>query len=149
MRRAMLIVIVGSFALIAAGCSGDKTTSSSNSSKVVDRPVMMRDIGFEPGDIEVMRGTMMRLNIKNDGALMHDFTVDTMPMRGMKMTGGMQTGTPGAHGAMGSNAAMHMALAGKTSGTLEFEATEPGDYPFYCTEPGHREAGMHGVIHVK
>ena len=139
----MLVLLIGTLALLTAACSSDETTSSS---KAVNHPVMMRDIGFEPANIEVMRGTMVRLNIKNDGALMHDFTIDTMPMRGMKMSGGMQTGT---HGAMGSNSAMHMALGAKTNGTLEFEATEPGDYPFYCTEAGHHEAGMHGILRVK
>lgn len=146
MRRSMLAVLIGSVALLTAACSDDKDTSSQ---QVLDRPVMMRDIGFEPADIEVMRGAMVRLNIKNDGALMHDFTMDSMPMRGMKMSGGMPAGTPGTHSGMGGNAAMHMAVGAGGRGMIEFEATEPGDYPFYCTEAGHREAGMHGTLHVK
>ena len=30
---------------------------------------------------------------------------------------------------------------------VEFAAPPPGDYPFFCSYPGHR-AEMHGVLHV-
>jgi azurin len=33
------------------------------------------------------------------------------------------------------------------SASVEFTAPPPGDYPFFCSTPGHGES-MHGVLHV-
>ena len=37
---------------------------------------------------------------------------------------------------------------GGQSGTLTFTAGEPGEYPFFCSSPGHFDK-MHGKIVVK
>ena len=39
-------------------------------------------------------------------------------------------------------------LGGGDSDTISFTLTEPGEYPFICTTPGHFSV-MHGVITVK
>ncbi len=39
-----------------------------------------------------------------------------------------------------------MIAKGKTSVSAELA---PGTYTFYCTVPGHREAGMEGTLTVK
>jgi nitrite reductase (NO-forming) len=35
------------------------------------------------------------------------------------------------------------------SSTFVFQATNIGGFPYFCTVPGHREAGMEGMIHVE
>lgn len=146
MRRAAILVVVSVFGVSLVACGGDDVSPSSTPAvETRDVSVMMRDIAFEPDIIEVRRGETVRLNFRNSGALVHDFSIDSMPMGRMQMTGGT---TADGHGGHGSGAAMHMALPAGEHGMIEFEATEPGDYVFYCNEPGHREAGMHGILRV-
>lgn len=146
MRTAVILGVLSLLAVGLTACGGeDASPSSTPAAETRDVSVMMRDIAFEPNVIEVRRGETVRLNFQNNGALVHDFSVDSMPMGRMEMTGGSATD---GHGGHGSGAAMHMALPAGEHGMIEFEATEPGDYVFYCNEPGHREAGMHGILRV-
>ncbi len=52
---------------------------------------------------------------------------------------------------LASEVIAHTKLLGpKQSDTITFKApTEPGDYTYLCTFPGHYAAGMHGVLTVK
>jgi uncharacterized cupredoxin-like copper-binding protein len=132
--------------LAFAACGDDDASlTPGTDAEVRDVPVMMQDIAFEPDVIEVRRGEVVRLSFENRGALVHDFTIDSMPMGRMTMTGGM---TGDGHGGHGAGVAMHMALDAGQHGMIDFEATEAGEYIFYCDEPGHREAGMHGILRV-
>lgn len=146
MRRALVLMVLGGLGLGVIACGdGDASPPSSADAEARDVSVVMRDIAFEPEVIEVRRGETVRLNFQNSGALVHDFSIDSMPMGRMEMAGGT---TGDGHGGHGSGAAMHLALPAGEHGMIEFEATEAGDYVFYCNEPGHREAGMHGILRV-
>jgi uncharacterized cupredoxin-like copper-binding protein len=104
-------------------CGGDDASSAaSTETDVHEMSVMMRDIAFEPEVIEVKRGETVRLNFENGGALVHDFSVDSMPMGWMEMAGGM---TDGGHGRHGSEVGIHLALRAGTHGMIEFERPTP------------------------
>jgi uncharacterized cupredoxin-like copper-binding protein len=82
----------------------------------------------------------------NEGALEHDFSILEMPMETMGATAVPMEGhdmTP-----MAEEAQLHMAVAMGTSNTAEFTPTKPGTYEFFCTVPGHKEAGMVGTLVV-
>jgi uncharacterized cupredoxin-like copper-binding protein len=146
MRRAVVLIGFGLLSLGITACAGgDSSTTPGTDAEVREVAVMMRDIAFEPAVIEMRRGETVRLNFENSGALVHDFSIDSMPMGRMEMTGGT---SGNGHGGHGSGAAMHMALGAGEHGMIEFEATEAGEYIYYCNEPGHREAGMHGILRV-
>ncbi len=146
MRRIMALVALGALTSALAACSGDTAApTSAEDASVREVTVAMQDVSFAPDVIAVRLGEVVRLNFENRGALVHDFTIDSMPMGRMQMTGGT---TGNGHGGHGPEAAMHMALTTGEIGMIEFEATEPGDYVYYCNEPGHREAGMHGILRV-
>ncbi len=44
---------------------------------------------------------------------------------------------------------LHVVAAAESRGTLTFTPTKPGQYEFYCTVAGHKEAGIVGVLTVK
>ena len=44
---------------------------------------------------------------------------------------------------------LHVVAAAESRGTLTFTPTKPGQYEFYCTVAGYKEAGMVSVLTVK
>lgn len=86
--------------------------------------------GFEDHDgmrnphLTVREGDLVRLNLTNEENLEHDFIIDGV-----------------AHSS-------HLEKAGD-SAMVVFVAPEPGEYTYYCSVPGHREAGMHGTLMVE
>ncbi len=137
---AVIVVIASAAALLLAGCGG----AASGPERTVT--VTMRDIGFEPATIAMRTGERMRLDLRNDGALVHDFTIETMPIASKSTKGGM---TAGQHAHDAGRFALHLALEGGKQGEARFTASKAGEYTYYCTVPGHREAGMQGTIRVE
>jgi plastocyanin len=82
------------------------------------------EMGFDPAELQVAPGDTITMT--NDGVLEHDFSVDEW--------GGV--------------------LIGPFMGGESGEATVPEDaavgdtFTFYCSIPGHREAGMEGTITI-
>jgi Cu+-exporting ATPase len=85
--------------------------------------VTARDISFSGPSIEVTSGRLVVVRFTNEGAMFHDWTVD---------------------GLANVDAA---ARPGQTQ-EITFIAPAPGRYTYRCTEPGHAEAGMTGVLIV-
>lgn len=76
--------------------------------------------GYDPGVIKVNEGPV-EINLDNPDAMGHDLTIDEL------------------------DAQIVVDPNGKASGTFD---AKPGTYVFYCSIPGHREAGMEGKLIV-
>jgi uncharacterized cupredoxin-like copper-binding protein len=101
---------------------------------------------YSTHDITVEKGKMYKLVVENTDAVLHDFSVDKI-----EVTKGHAAGEGHHDMDMGGMADpdLHLAVdAGKTA-TLEFTPTKAGTYTFYCTVPGHKDAGMKGTLTVK
>jgi plastocyanin len=85
--------------------------------------VVSTELKFTPKEFDVPAGTDYTLTVHNDGVLPHDFTCDALKLN----SGLLQTGE---------------------EKVLTFNAPA-GDYQFYCSVIGHKQAGMIGTIHVK
>ena len=103
------------------------TTSDHGENSAVAADAMRIDVtadnlAFEPNEIRINGGRNVAIALTSVDAR-HDFTIGELD----------------AHVS---------ADAGETA-TGGFHAGRPGTYTFYCSEPGHREAGMEGTLVIE
>ena len=77
---------------------------------------------FDPDEITVTAGEDIAIVLTSDD-LLHDFTIDDIDV--------------------------HVAADRDETAEGGLRADEPGEYTFYCTVEGHREAGMEGTLVVE
>ncbi|MBM4409217.1 MAG: hypothetical protein FJ038_11645 [Chloroflexi bacterium] len=81
------------------------------------------EYAYDPASISTKSGGVTTLRLTNAGVVEHDITVDALSFK----------------------------LLVKPGETKEAALTnpKPGTYEFYCSIPGHKEAGMKGTLDVK
>ncbi len=138
MRR-YLIPLLLLVSLALAACSG----ASSGPNEIV---VKAEALKYSPATIEVTAGQPVKISFQNNDSVDHDFSIVEIPMvmsaTAEPMVGHNMSG-------MSTEPQLHMAAAMGQSATLEFTPSKPGTYKFFCTVPGHKEAGMKGTLVVK
>jgi plastocyanin len=129
MRLAALL-LAGSLLLAACGGGGDDggeetggaptgSTETGEDGGATSFTINAKEFVFEPSTLAVPADEEVTVEVVNVGAVEHDFTLDEA---------GVKIATPATETA---------------SGTFTLAA---GTYTFYCSVPGHREAGMEGTI---
>ena len=97
---------------------------------------------FSPAAIDVRQGEVVRLVVRNEGALLHELVIGTKPALAehaalMAKHPGMEHDEPYmAHVSPGKK------------GELVWEFNRPGEFHFACLVAGHYQAGMVGTIKV-
>ncbi|RJQ12378.1 MAG: hypothetical protein C4558_01875 [Dehalococcoidia bacterium] len=150
---------------ILAGCSGGSARRPAGAEAGT---VVATDLAFQPTEVRALLNQPLMIRLDNKGKLLHDWTVEKIAVTAVKEEGsaahsmgghgsGAGTMMPGAGsmpgGMMGTGSqagqfALHVAADAGQVATIEFTPTEAGTYVFYCTVPGHREAGMEGKLVV-
>ncbi|MCO5221544.1 MAG: cupredoxin domain-containing protein [Thermomicrobiales bacterium] len=100
-----------------AGAEGGEASASAAASVEVS----MHDMYFDPTDLTIGADTPTTFHFVNDGAAVHDFTIDALDI--------------------------HVSVNPGESAEIEVNAPE-GTYEFYCSVPGHKDAGMVGTLTV-
>ena len=109
--------------------------------------VEMTSFAFAPDVLEVNAGDVLEIAIQNAEPILHDFTIERIDSDvHISYLGG--TGQH-VHTEAQRDADVHFALTEPGSGVVHMKIHEPGEYVFYCTVPGHREAGMEGTLIVQ
>lgn len=93
---------------------------------------------YSPSTIEVRKNKQISLVLTNLDSIEHDFEIKDISIKNL----GDKTGH--RH----STAALHLHALPKSHNKLNFIPLKTGIYEFYCTIPGHKEAGMTGVMKV-
>lgn len=87
--------------------------------------IYVGDDGVKNPELRVPVGTTVGLTLVNGDGIEHDLSIDDL----------------GVH-------SEHIVQIGASS-TVSFHAKTPGTYVYYCTLPGHRQAGMEGILVVE
>ncbi len=136
------------FAVIALLVSGGLVTAcSGGASGAQGSPITIeaKQIKFSPGTLEVVAGQPVTLVLKNSDAIEHDFSVVEIEVEGEAEESGAEHDMAG----MDEEPDLHVAAQGGQTGRLEFTPTQLGTYEFFCTVPGHKQAGMVGTLIVR
>jgi uncharacterized cupredoxin-like copper-binding protein len=136
--RLFVLALVLTFTL--AACGGAAAGPSSTAPKTIT--LNMTEFQFQPAEITANVGQPIKLVMKNNGTVLHDFVSTDAMAEVMAEQSAM-------HDMAEMETAMHAAVEPGQQSTLEFKATQPGTYTFSCTVPGHKEAGMVGKLIVK
>ncbi len=132
-KNLFLFALVLSLSLILAACGGGG--SSASTSIKVD----MVEFMFTPDSYTVPAGQEITIELKNSGAIEHEFVI---------MKFGTEVSQPFDDNDEGNIHWEKEVAAGQTE-TMTFTApTEPGTYQVVCGIAGHMEAGMVGTLVV-
>ena len=139
-----VVVLATAVALTACGSSGsaddDQPAAVSGEFGPADSSTSLdlRDIAFSVEAITASSGSVLAIDLENTGQLEHDFTIDELP-----------AGVSAAGSDHSREAAVYVRLDRKESVRLFLRLDRPGEFFFYCSVPGHRGAGMKGVLIVE
>jgi uncharacterized cupredoxin-like copper-binding protein len=98
---------------------------------------------FAPDKLDVARGEQVRFDIRNVGALEHEFVIgdkseNAEHAKMMAETPDMKHNDPNA-----------VTIPAGKSASLVWRFSKAGVFEFACLIPGHYESGMHGAVIVK
>jgi nitrite reductase (NO-forming) len=122
-------LLLGTAALVGCGPSGSAGAApKSDAASGPPQEITVKGtntLQFEPAQLTAKANAPIRVTLDDTGsALVHDFVIDNVG---------------------GQKVQIKAQPSAKASG--QFTA-QPGTYQFYCSEPGHREAGMVGTLVV-
>lgn len=138
MKKWGLMVAATALVAVLAGCGG-----SSSSAPATTVELKAADTAFASKELKVTKGQAVKLVLDNEDSQLHDFVVDKIPVK-LKESGSKDHG----HSSTSSKADLHVAAEAGQHGEVEFTATTAGTYTYYCSVPGHKDAGMTGKLIV-
>ncbi|HEY1295318.1 MAG TPA: copper-containing nitrite reductase [Chloroflexota bacterium] len=120
------LLIAAGFLLISPGQNSRVAASSQPAVAAANLPtdvtVVASEFKFNPTTLQLPTGKDVSITLQNTGSIEHDLTVDAL---------GVKIAAPAGKPASG-----------------DFTLDKPGTYDYYCSIPGHKDAGMHGTLSV-
>lgn len=98
---------------------------------------------FMPAKVDVKEGEQIKFMLRNNGELDHEFVLGCAADH-LQHAEATKKSSDIAH-----NDTSARRLAPKKSSEIVWKFNKPGEFEFACLIPGHREAGMVGIVVVK
>ena len=114
-------VTIASFVL--AGCAQSSAPALSSG----EVTIKATEFKFEPGNVSVEAGKLVKLTLRNDGKIDHNVSIPGINVDGKEL--------------------QLNAKAGETA-SVQFTPDKAGTFDLACTLPAHRDAGMTGKFVV-
>jgi uncharacterized cupredoxin-like copper-binding protein len=112
--------------LILAACGGDDDGNGNGNGGGSSVDMEMGEMYFDPDEVSADAGGELTINFDNAGNQLHDFTIDDL-----------------------DGERVHVEVASGEEDSVTLSIPDGADeIEFYCSIPGHRDAGMHGIISV-
>jgi plastocyanin len=121
MRTPTLIATLAA-GLVLTACGGGAAETASTPAAASELTVVATEFAFEPADLRLPADQDVAVALENAGVVEHDITVDELDLE------------------------IYAAAGETTTGTINAPA---GSYAYYCSIPGHRQAGMEGTLTVE
>ena len=146
MRRAFAVLIVSALAVVGLAACG---SSSSNSTTAASTPASTSTAASTGGGAKG-GGSTVNISTPSGGSLAYD--QKTASAKSGNVTISFDNRQPLQHDVTVADSSGKVLGATQlvSSGTASTSVNlQPGTYTFYCSVPGHREAGMQGTLTVK
>src|SRR5690242_14988245 len=146
MRRASAVVAVAALAVVGLAACG---SSSSNSTTAASAPASTSSNAAGGGGAKGGTSTV-NVSTPSGGSLAYD--QKTLSAKSGSVTVDFNNQQPLQHDVAIADSSgkvlgqTDLVSSGTANTTVQLQ---PGTYTFYCTVPGHREAGMQGTLTVK
>jgi uncharacterized cupredoxin-like copper-binding protein len=119
------------------GIAGD-----ARAAKRTIRVRMLDTMRFEPDRLEVKQGETVRIEIRNDGKMLHEMVIGTA--KELEDHAALMLKFPN----MEHDEPYMAHVAPGKSGSIVWHFNRAGNFEFACLIAGHYQAGMKGTIHV-
>ncbi len=154
--RFLMVAAVAGLAMVMAACGGGGATETkpedgarAAAAALFTGPagqslgLEMTDLKFSTTALVAKSGELLEVALANNGSIEHDFSIAKLPGEKALRVGDKDTDV-----AKGKNE-VHAHLRAGQTGAVRMRASSPGAYEFFCTVPGHKEAGMKGTFTVQ
>jgi nitrite reductase (NO-forming) len=131
MKRSLLIGFIALLPVLAA-CTAATATKPSDGASAGSATTQqltvkaMDTMKFDPSTLSAKAGQPIQVTLDNTGALVHDFSITegvSQPIKSIAQPGQKAVAT--------------------------FTIDKPGTYTYFCSQPGHEQAGMKGTLTVQ
>jgi len=121
---ALLVFVTAAFVLVLRPGAGRSGASAAGAQAGTPSAVAVTATEFKltPNPLQMASPGDLTITFRNSGVIEHDFTIDGVQGKADAQPGQMATSV--------------------------FKITKAGTYTYYCSVPGHREAGMVGTLVV-